>query len=69
MLNGLATLPQSTTQSRGRALSLYEAVATEVGDDTDGSAIIRCIVALTQVTADGGASEAGSDTEANPTGS
>ena len=60
-----ATLPQGSTQGRGCALSLYAAVAAEVGDDTARSAIIRCIVVLTQAAAAGGASETGMDEEAN----
>ncbi len=59
MSHGSAALPQGSVQGRGSALSLYEAVAAEVGDDTAGSAIIHHIMAITQATADGDAAEVG----------
>ncbi len=65
MSNGSTTLLQGPAQGRGSALSLYEAAAAEVGDDTAGSAIIHCIVAITQAAADGDAAEAGEREEAD----
>ena len=65
MSHGSAPFPQSPAQGQGCALSLYESAAVEVGDNTDGSAIIRCIVAITQAAADGDAAEASKREEAN----
>jgi len=67
MSHGSPTLPQSPVQSRGRALSLYETASAEVGDDTNGSTLIRRIVAITQAAADGDAAEAHEREEANIT--
>jgi len=58
MSNGSASFPQGSVQGQGSVLSLYEAAAVEVGDDTAGSAIIRHIVVITQAAADGDAAEA-----------
>ena len=58
MSHGSAPLPQGSVQGQGSVLSLYEAAAVEVGDDTAGSAIIRHIVVITQAAADGDAAEA-----------
>ncbi len=63
MSDGSVTLPMSTMQSRGSSLALYEAAAAEVSNDTDGSAIICCIMAIAVATATSGASEAGSGAE------
>src|SRR6266404_2760981 len=49
--------PQSPVQGRGGSLRLYEAAAAQVGDDTDGSALIRRVMALSQAAADGHAAE------------
>ena len=57
MSNGLSTLLQGPVQGRGGSLHLYEAAAAQVGDDTDGSAIIRRVMAITQAAADGHAAE------------
>ena len=57
MSHGSTALPQGAAQGRGSTLSLYEIVAAEVGDDTDGSAIIQRIVALSQAAADGHTAE------------
>ena len=57
MSDGSATLPQGSVQGRGGSLHLYEAAAAQVGDDTDGSAIIRRVVANSQAAADGHAAE------------
>jgi len=48
---------QGSVQGRGGSLRLYEAAAAQVGDDTNGSAIIRRIMALSQAAADGHAAE------------
>ncbi len=65
MSNGSAPLLQSPVQSRGSALSLYEAAAAEVGDDTAGSAIIRHIMAISQATADVHTAEVSKQKEAD----
>jgi len=65
MLHGSSPLPQSPVQGQGSSLRLYEEAAAQVGDDTDGSAIIRRIVAITQAAADGHAAETSQQEEAN----
>jgi len=65
MSNGSATLPQGSAQGRGGSLSLYEAVAAEVGNDNDGSAIIRRIMVISQAAADDHAAEVSEREEAN----
>jgi len=65
MSNGSESLSQGTAQGQGSTLHLYEAAAAQVGDDTDGSAIIHHIVAITQAAADGHAAEVGQREEAD----
>jgi len=57
MSDAPTTPSRSTVQGRGASLRLYEAAAAQVGDDTNGSAIIRRIMALSQAAADGHAAE------------
>ncbi|SRR6266404_147451 len=54
-----STVSKGAMQSQGSGLALYEAAASDVSDDTTGSAIIRRIMVITQAATDGGASEAG----------
>src|SRR6266404_6779268 len=65
MSDGSATLPQGSAQGRGGSLSLYEAAAAEVGNNNDGSAIIRRIMAISQAAADVHAAEVGEREEAD----
>ncbi len=68
MSHGSSTLPTSAAQGQGSNLALYEVAASDVSDDTAGSAIIRRIMVLTQAAADGGASETGLGVEDDPAG-
>ncbi len=57
MSHGSAALPRSPVQGRGSSLCLYEEAAAQVGNDNDGSAIIRRVMVIAQATADGHAAE------------
>src|SRR6266404_1656311 len=65
MSNASAAPSQGSVQGRGASLRLYEAAAAQVGNDTDGSAIIRRIMALSQAAADDHAAEVREREEAN----
>ncbi len=57
-----SVFPGSTTQTRGHHLALYDTAATQIDNPTDGAAVIRRIMDLTQDTVADRATEVGKGT-------